>query len=93
MELFTAQFLNGLIIGGIYSLIVMGFNLLVLVTGVLHYAYAHIVVLSMYMAWLVIQATGSLTLGLLAAMASATLVIILTEFLFRPLMRRRAHRF
>lgn len=90
MELFIAQVINGLTIGSIYALIVMGFNLLVLVTGVLHYAYAHTVVLSMYMTWLTIKFTGSLVLGFLAALVAAIIFSLLTEILFRPLTSRRA---
>jgi branched-chain amino acid transport system permease protein len=90
MELLVAQLLNGLTIGGIYALIVMGFNLVVLVTGVLHYAYAHIVVLSMYMAWMTIRATDNIGLGLVAAFLSAIAFSVLTERVFSPLIKKRS---
>ena len=86
-----AQLINGLAVGSMYALIVTGFNLLLLVSGVVQYAYAHIVVLGMYAAWVVLGATGgSLVLGVPAAVLSATALSILTEPLFRPLVKKRA---
>jgi len=90
MEFFLAQILNGIKTGGIYALIVMGFNLLVLVSGVLHYAYAHLVVLSMYVAWLVLHLSGSLSLSLLVTPLAAVCLTQLTEVVFRPLTKRYA---
>lgn len=91
MEIFVAQLLNGVVTGSIYAVIVIGMNLLVLVTGFLHYAYAHIVVFSMYVAWLVIRMTGSVALGLGAAFGSAVAFSIATEPLFRPLLKQRKY--
>lgn len=91
MEVFWAQLINGLAVGSMYALVVTGFNLLLLVSGVVQYAYAHIVVISMYAAWEVLEATdGNLFLGISAAILCATLLSILTEPLFRPLVKKRA---
>ena len=46
MDVFIAQLVNGLAVGSMYALIVTGFNFLLLVSGVVQYAYAHIVVLA-----------------------------------------------
>jgi branched-chain amino acid transport system permease protein len=91
MEVFLAQLINGLAVGSMYALVVTGFNLLLLVSGVVQYAYAHIVVIGMYAAWVVIEVTeGSLVLSIPAAILCATVLSILTEPLFRPLVKKRA---
>lgn len=89
MEIFLAQLLSGLATGSIYAVVVVGMNFLVLVTGLLHYSYAHIVVFSMYVAWLVIGLTGNVAFGLGAAFGSAVAFSTVTEPLFRPLLKQR----
>ena len=82
MEVLLAQFINGLAVGSMYALVVTGFNLLLLVAGIVQYAYAHIVLIGMYTAWVVLGATeNSLVLAILAAILSATLLSIITELL------------
>lgn len=91
MEVLLAQFINGLAVGSMYAIVVTGFNLLLLVSAVVQFAYAHVVVISMYTAWVILQATGhSLILAIPAAILSGTLMSILTEPLFRPLVKKRA---
>jgi branched-chain amino acid transport system permease protein len=91
MEVLIAQFINGLAIGSVYALIVTGFNLLLLVSAVVQYAYAHIVVIGMYTAWFVLQVSGdSLMLAIPSAILVSTVVSMLTEPLFRPLVKKGA---
>ncbi len=90
MQTFTAQLVNSLSMGTIYSLLVIGFNLLVLVTGIFPYAYAHIVVFSMYMCWLGITLTNSIIVGIIFAIVSAIVLNLITEPLFKPLTKRGA---
>jgi branched-chain amino acid transport system permease protein len=91
MEVLLAQIINGLAVGSMYALIVTGFNLLLLVSGVVQYAYAHIVVIGMYAAWVVLELTGNnLFFSIPVAILSGTLLSILTEPLFRPLVKKRA---
>jgi branched-chain amino acid transport system permease protein len=91
MELFVAQFVNGIARGSIYALLATGLNLLWLVGGVFQYSYPYVVVLSMYMAWLVLEATGgNSVLALLAAVISGIVISLLIEPLLRPLAKRRA---
>ncbi|MGA2110292.1 MAG: branched-chain amino acid ABC transporter permease [Syntrophorhabdales bacterium] len=91
MEALIAQCVNGLAVGSIYALIVTGFNLLLLVAGVVQYSYAHIIVIGMYTAWFVMQVTGGgLLLAIPSAIAVSTVVSMLTEPLFRPLARKGA---
>lgn len=91
MEILLAQIINGLALGSMYALVVTGFNLLLLVAGVVQYAYAHIVVIGMYVAWGVLKATdGNPWLAVPAALAASTLLSMLTEPLFRPLTKKGA---
>jgi branched-chain amino acid transport system permease protein len=91
VDIILAQLINGLALGSMYALLVTGFNLLLIVAGVVQYAYAHIVVIGMYVAWAVLTATGEkVWLAVPAAIASATLLSMLTEPLFRPLARKGA---
>ena len=91
MEALIAQFVNGLAIGSLYALLVTGFNLLLLVSAVVPYAYTHIVVIGMYTAWFVLQLTGgSLLWAVPSALAVSTVVSMLTEPLFRPLAKKGA---
>lgn len=89
METLIAQLINGLAIGSIYALVVVGLNLLLLVRGIIQFSYPHIVVLSMYVLWIVLGLTGdNLALGILAAILTCTLLSTLTEPIFRPLVAR-----
>ncbi len=91
MDALIAQIINGLAVGSMYALIVTGFNVLFLVGGVIQYAFPHIVVISMYVSWLVIQTTGgSLLLAVPATIVAATLLSLLTVPLYRPLIKRGA---
>jgi len=91
METFIAQLMNGLAVGSIYALLVTGFNLLLLVGGVIQYAYPHIVVISMYATWLALKVSGgNLLLSVSAPLVIATALSMATEPLFRPLTKRGA---
>lgn len=91
MEVFFAQLISGIALGGTYALLVTGMNLMLLVARIYHFAYPHIVVMSMYVSWMVLQATGdNLVLGILAAIASAVGMSIATEGFFRGTTKRGA---
>jgi len=90
MEVFIAQVINGLSLGSIYVLLVTGFNLLLLVAMVIHFSYPQLVVFSMYIAWVVLGATGNnIILGVSAGVASSVLLNIATAPIFQHVMRRR----
>ncbi len=91
MEVFLALLINGIALGGIYGLLVTGFNLLFVVAGIIQFAYPHIVVLSMYAAWYVLGRTeDNLPLAVLAAIGSGVAISLATEPIFRPLTKRAA---
>jgi branched-chain amino acid transport system permease protein len=91
VEVFLAQLINGVALGGIYALLVTGFNLLYVVAGIIQFAYPHVVVLSMYAAWYVLGRTNdNLPLAVLTAIGSGVGISLATEPIFRPLTRRAA---
>jgi len=91
MEVFLAQLISGLTVGSIYGLMVTGYNLMYVVAGVIQFAYPHVVVLSMYVAWYVFKATGNnMPLAILATIGSGIGISLATEPIFRPLTRRMA---
>jgi branched-chain amino acid transport system permease protein len=90
MQVLIAQIINGLSLGSIYVLLVTGFNLLLLVAMIIHFAYPQVVVFSMYMAWLVMQFTGgNILLGALAAIASSVLINLISAPMFQKVMKNR----
>jgi branched-chain amino acid transport system permease protein len=91
MDLFVAQLINGLVIGCTYALVATGFNLLVLISGVIHFSYPIVVVFCMYVIWMVFEASGGSTiLAVLSALVAGLGLSMLAEPLFRPMIRRGA---
>ena len=90
MEIFASQLLNAVVLGGIYGLLVTGFNLILVVGGVFHAAYPHTVVMSMYICWIVLKATGNTPLAIGVAIGAAIGMSLVSEVIFRPLVKRRA---
>jgi len=91
MQIFLAQLINGLGIGSMYSVLTTGLNLLLLIGGVFHYAYPHVVVLSMYVLWgVLVVSGGNIALGVLSAIGASVGLSLATEPLFRPVAKRGA---
>jgi branched-chain amino acid transport system permease protein len=90
MEVFISYLISGMQLGILYGIVTIGYNLLVLVTNVLQFSYAHLLVFSMYIAWVVFGITGdNLVLGITAAICSAIIVNTLTTFLLLPFIKKR----
>jgi branched-subunit amino acid ABC-type transport system permease component len=90
MQTFIAQVINGLSLGSIYVLLATGFNLLLLVAMIIHFAYPQVVVFSMYIAWVVLRYTGnSIVLAVLAAILSSVLLNLISAPLFQQVMKNR----
>jgi branched-chain amino acid transport system permease protein len=71
-------------------LLVTGFNLLLLVAMIIHFAYPQVVVFSMYIIWLVLGVTGNnLILGALAGVTSSILLNLISAPLFQKVMEKR----
>ena len=90
MEVFIAQVINGLSLGSIYVLLVTGFNLLLLVAMIIHFAYPQVVIFSMYIAWTVLGLTGNnIFLAICAAVASSVVLNVISAPLFQKIMKNR----
>jgi branched-chain amino acid transport system permease protein len=91
VSVFAAQVINGIVVGSIYALIVLGTNLLIVVRQVVHFGYAHIVMVSMAIGWLVLAHTNeNLVLGILVIIIGGTAITIFTEPLFRRLVASKS---
>jgi branched-chain amino acid transport system permease protein len=90
MQVFLAQLINGLSLGSIYVLLVTGFNLLLIVAMIIHFAYPQVVVFSMYIAWVVLRYTGnSIPLAVLASLAASVLINLASAPIFQKIMKNR----
>ena len=90
MQVFIAQIINGLSLGSIYVLLVTGFNLLLLVAMIIHFSYPQVVVFSMYIVWIVLNATGNnLVLGIAAGILSSIALNVVCAPLFQKVMKNR----
>lgn len=91
MESFIAQIINGLAMGSIYALLILGMNVLVLVRDVVHQGYSHTVMITMAAGWLALNATNNnMFLSILVMLLVGVGVTVISEPLFRPLCRRGA---
>jgi branched-subunit amino acid ABC-type transport system permease component len=88
MEIFVAQLLNGLSLGSIYVLLVLGFNLMLVVAKIIQFAYPHLVVLSMYVCWGTLKYTNNMFLVVLASIVSCVIVNVAIEPIFRALAKK-----
>lgn len=90
MQVFIAQIINGLSLGSIYVLLATGFNLLLLVALIIHFSYPQVVVFSMYIVWIVLNATGNnLLLGILAGVLSSIALNVFSAPIFQKVMKKR----
>lgn len=90
MQVLIAQIINGLSLGSIYVLLATGFNLLLLVALIIHFAYPQVVVFSMYIVWVVLNATGNnLLLGILAGVVSSVVLNVVSAPIFQKVMKNR----
>ena len=90
MQVLIAQIINGLSLGSIYVLLATGFNLLLLVALIIHFAYPQVVVFSMYIVWVVLNATGNnLLLGILAGVLSSVILNVVSAPIFQKVMKNR----
>ena len=90
MQVLISQLVNGLSTGGIYALIVLGMNLLMLVRNIVHHGFSHICVLNMAVGWLVYGHTQNVLISFLAMFVCGVVATVCTEPLFRPLSVRGA---
>jgi branched-chain amino acid transport system permease protein len=85
------QLVNGVMLGSVYALVAIGYTLVFGVLGMLHLAHGEVFMIGAFVGLVVVSATsGSLLLGMLAAiLATGLLGVLIERVAFRPL--RGAH--
>lgn len=91
MEAFISYLISGVQLGVLYGIVTIGFNLLILVTGILNFAYSNLLVLSMYAGWLILEATDSALLAAAGTLLSGVLINAALTPLFLPFIKKRMH--
>jgi len=89
MQALIAYLEAGIVSGSIYSLIAIGMNLLLVVSDVIQFAYGEIVVISMYVCWLILKASGNYVYAFLGALATSLVLTLALEPLLRNLRDKR----
>jgi branched-chain amino acid transport system permease protein len=91
MEAFISYLISGIQLGVLYGIVAIGFNLLILVTGILNFSYSNLLVLSMYAGWLILEATNSIMLAAAGTILSGVLINAVLTPLFLPFIKKRMH--
>ena len=93
MAVFLQQCINGLMLGGTYALIAIGYTLIFGVLNLLHLAHGEVFMIGAFAGLTVVLLTKlPLWAGMMAAMVGAGVVGILVELIaFRPLQRKALH--
>ena len=91
MEAFISYIISGIQLGVLYGIVTIGFNLLILVTGVLNFSYSHLLVLSMYVGWLILEATNNIFLAATGTVVSGIVINAILTPLFLPFIKKRAY--
>lgn len=82
---------NGIALGALYSLMVTGLNLQMLISNVVNFAYGPIVVMGIYAAqWVMVAKNGGFFAAALAATAITIILLVASEPLLRPLSKKKA---
>jgi branched-chain amino acid transport system permease protein len=81
---------SGLVVGAIYALVAIGYNVVLLASGVFNFAYGAIVMISTYMSFLAVVTWGlPWWLGIIFSMIACAVVAVIEEAVaIRPLFRR-----
>jgi branched-chain amino acid transport system permease protein len=91
MENFIAVLINGMTTGTTYALIVLGVTLLILVRKIFHFGYAYIIIMTTYLGWIILGLTNdNMFISLPAFIIIGTILVLVSEFLFRPLAKKGA---
>jgi branched-chain amino acid transport system permease protein len=88
MQLFLEHTINGLAIGSIYALIALGLAMVYGILRILHVAHAGVYAVGAYVGLYTFRATGSLIVGIAAAMVVCAIVgIAIEKFIYYPLLK------
>ncbi len=77
--MFAQQVYNGVALGAVYALIAVGITLVYGLSRIIHFAVGELVMFGSFIAWEVQNATGSWTLGIIAATLALAVAGFLTE--------------
>jgi branched-chain amino acid transport system permease protein len=93
MAVFLQQCINGLMLGGTYALIAIGYTLIFGVLNLLHLAHGEVFMIGAFAGLTVVLLTKlPLWAGMIGAMVGAGVVGIIVELIaFRPLQRKALH--
>ncbi len=91
MEAFISYLISGIQLGVLYGIVTIGFNLLILVTGILNFAYSNLLVLSMYAGWVILGATDSIMIAAIGTVLSGVLINAVLTPLFLPFIKKHMH--
>ena len=91
MEAFISYIISGIQLGILYGIVTIGFNLLILVTGVLNFSYSQLLVLAMYAGWLILEATHNILLAATGAVVTGIVINAALTPLFLRFIKKRAH--
>jgi len=91
MEIFARTLINGLLLGGVYGLIVLGVVVVAKATRVVNLAYGGILLLSIYLFWWLVDSRGlAVPIALLLMVVFDVLLgILIDRFFMGPLIGRR----
>lgn len=90
--MFLQQLVNGLMLGGAYALVAIGYTLIFGVLGLLHLAHGEVFMIGAYLGLALVLAGLPLWAALLGAMAGAAALGVLVERVaFRPIRDRGSH--
>jgi branched-chain amino acid transport system permease protein len=82
------QLLNGLVVGGVYALFAVGFNLVFGVQRLLNLAHGAVFMTGAFLAYYTVKAGGSLALGFLVAVIGSGILSVIIEIIcFRRLRK------
>lgn len=90
MQTFLAFLINGVRLGLIYAIVVTGYNLLALVTGMMQWAHTHLVVLAMYVSWYAFGMVHNVAFAMIAAVLTGVAVNVIIGPVFFPFIQKRA---
>lgn len=79
LTLFLQYAYNGVAIGAVYALIAVGITLVYGLSRIIHFAVGELVMLGAFIAWEVLQRTGSWSVGLLAVIPVLAMMGLITE--------------
>jgi len=90
--MFVQQLVNGLMLGGAYALVAIGYTLIFGVLNLLHLAHGEVFMVGAYLGLVLALAGFPLWVALLGAMAGAALLgVIVERVAFRPVRHRGSH--